>query len=70
MKKVLICNLKYFRTLRGYSQNKLSELCGLSQNTISQIECGCYNMSVENAFKVADALGIDINDLYFYGVSE
>lgn len=70
MKKILICNLRYFRLQKGYSQDKLAEICGLSQNTISQVESGLYNVRIENAFKLSDALGISINDLFTYGVSE
>ena len=70
MKKILICNLRYFRLKKGYSQDKLSEICGISQNTISQVECGHYNVSIENAFRLSDALGISVTDLYTYGVSD
>ena len=70
MRKILICNCKYFRTQLGLTQTQLGLKCGLSQNTISAIESGWYHLSVQNAFKLAEALGIDINELYTYGVSE
>lgn len=57
-------NLRKYRTQKGYSQEKLAELCGLHRTYISDIECLQRNVSLENVQKIADALGIDTYILF------
>lgn len=58
----LITNMKFYRRLRGnMSQEALAELIGLSAGMIGRIEAG-YNLpKLENAIKIASALGISVS---------
>ena len=51
-------NLRKHRLQKGYSQEKLAELCGLHRTYISDIECLQRNVSLVNIQKIADALEI------------
>ena len=52
-------NVKYYRQLRGISQEKLAELCGLHRTYISAIERERRNISIENIEIIASALEIE-----------
>lgn len=54
--------LKKLRNNNGYTLKQLSEICGLSISFISDIENNRRNPSIENLNKLADALGISVND--------
>lgn len=57
-------NLRHFRLEQGLSQEKFSELCGLHRTYISDIECCQRNISLVNAQRIADALGIDVYKMF------
>lgn len=60
--------VSYVRKARkacGYSQTQLAELCGTTQNTISNIEKGVYLPSIFLALLIADACMCSIEDLYY-----
>lgn len=57
-------NLKFFRSLLGYSQTQVSELVECSRNTISSIERNEYMPSLRLAFKLADVLNVKIQSLF------
>lgn len=46
------------RTLRGMSQKELSAATGINQNSIARYEVGDTCPSLENAAKIAGALGV------------
>ena len=56
--------VREYRLKYGLSQEQLSFLCGLSQNSISDIENGKYNVSVYNALKLANVLFCSVEDLF------
>lgn len=62
--------LAYGRAIRSLRQDKkisqeaLADLCGLHRTYISDIELGKRNVSLENIFKIADALTISVSDLF------
>ena len=57
-------NIKKYRKKLGISQDKLSKLADVTYNTIIKIESGAtYNPRVETLKKIADALGVGIDDL-------
>lgn len=62
--KVFGTNLRKFRKEKGYSQEKLAELCGLHRTYISDIECFTRNISIENVQKIANALEIKAYKLF------
>ena len=59
-------NIKEYRKAKGLTQIELAELAGTGQNRISQYESGerpVENMTVRQAKKIAEALGVKIDDL-------
>ena len=53
--------LKSLRIDRGYDQKRLSELSTVSVSTIQSYEDGTSVMGMENATKLADALGCSLD---------
>lgn len=57
-------NIKKYRKKRGISQDKLSKLANITLHTITKIESGAtLNPRIETVKKIADALGLRIDDL-------
>lgn len=54
--------LKEFREKKGLSQTELANRVGLKQTTISQYENGSRRPNLSMAKKLADALGISLDD--------
>jgi putative transcriptional regulator len=69
-KKIEITN--NIRKLRFFAnemtQHELAEKAGASRQTIIAIEAGKYSPSLELAFKIADAFGVNINEVFNYEV--
>lgn len=58
--KILINNIKYFRSLKNLTQEKLSEISGISKDYLSEIERGKKTPSIKRLIKIAEALDIDV----------
>jgi len=59
-----IClKIKIERIKRGWSQDTLSEYCGISKNSIGAIERGKSNPSSLTLAKIATAFGITVSEL-------
>ncbi len=57
-------NIKKYRAKLGISQDKLSKLAGITLHTITKIESGATpDPRIETIKKIADALGVSIDDL-------
>jgi transcriptional regulator with XRE-family HTH domain len=56
-RRILAGNLRYFRLLRGWSQEQLAEHCGLHRTYIGAIERGERNLGLDNLERLAVALG-------------
>jgi len=57
-------NIKKYREKLGISQDKLSKLAGITLHTITKIECGATpDPRIETVKKIADALGVRVDDL-------
>ena len=59
-------NIKKFRLSLGYTQKQLADLCGVSQNTISDLEnnnCGCtaYLSGI-----ICSVLGRTWDEVFYY----
>jgi putative transcriptional regulator len=71
-KKYIISN--HIRRLRFFAsemtQQELAEKAGASRQTIIAIEAGKYSPSLELAFKIADAFGVTINEVFECEVKE
>lgn len=55
--------LKVWREYRGFSQDKLAKLVGMSQASIAQMESGKRVGSVAALKEIAEMLEIDLDDL-------
>ena len=56
-------NLKVERAKRGWSQEDLAEASGVGQNSIARYEMGGTTPGLDQAFKIASALGCSIDDI-------
>ncbi|HOE57024.1 MAG TPA: helix-turn-helix transcriptional regulator [Bacillota bacterium] len=69
-KKIEITN--NIRKLRFFAnemtQQQLAEKAGASRQTIMAIEAGKYSPSLELAFRIADAFGVKIGEVFDYEV--
>jgi DNA-binding XRE family transcriptional regulator len=52
------------RKEKGFTQERLAELLGCKKSTISNWENGHSSPSLTDAFKVAELLDSDVNDLF------
>lgn len=60
--------IKEIREERGYSQEKLSQLSGVSRNLIARLEIGeLTSTSTNTLFKLAKALETTVESLFFKG---
>ena len=62
--KVFADNVRHHRQQQGLSQEKLAELCDLHRTYISDIECYKRSISLGNVQKIADALGLEVYELF------
>lgn len=62
-KQVFGQNVRRLRTAAGLSQEDLAARAGLHRTYISSIEQAQRNVSLENLFGIAKALGCDPSDL-------
>lgn len=56
--------IRYFRTLKGYTTNKLANLSGISQSYLRDVELGNKNPTIETLSYVCDALNISMQDFF------
>ncbi|WP_407177971.1 helix-turn-helix domain-containing protein [Bradyrhizobium sp. STM 3562] len=56
-------NLRRLRLATGLSQEALAERAGLHRTYVSSIERGERNVSLDNIFRLAEALAADPRDL-------
>jgi len=48
------------------TQQELADRAGASRQTIIAVEAGKYSPSLELAFRIADAFGVDIGEVFGY----
>lgn len=51
--------LKYYRLIRGYTQEKLAEKLGIDAHYISDIECGLRNITFKTLHRLVSALDVE-----------
>lgn len=61
---VFACNMKKYRKIKGFSQEKLASESGLHRTYISAIECQKRSIALDNVQKIADALDVDTYVLF------
>lgn len=57
--KYISKNVSYYRHLKNFTQAKLSEVCNISTDYLSEIERGKRIPSIKRLIKISDALEID-----------
>lgn len=55
--------LRRIRTSKGVSQEQLASLSGLDRSYVGSVERGERNISLENIFRLAEALGVPASEL-------
>lgn len=55
---IFACNVKFYRTKLGLSQEKLAENANLHRTYISALERERRNISIDNIQKIAEALNV------------
>jgi len=56
-------NLKRLRTERGLSQERMAELADFHRTYVSQLERCVTNISIDGLERIAQALGVDVQEL-------
>lgn len=57
--------IRKLRFLRGeMTQQALADACGVTRQTIIALEAGRYAPSLELGFRIADALGVRIEEVF------
>jgi transcriptional regulator with XRE-family HTH domain len=56
--------LRELRIARGLSQEDLAHEAGLDRSYVGGVERGQRNVSLDNIHKLAEALGVDISNLF------
>ena len=71
-RKIIIKN--NIRKLRFFAnemtQQELAEKAGISRQTVIAIEAGKYSPSLELAFRITDAFGVSIGEVFDYEAKE
>ena len=63
-RKLFAANLWHERKARGLSQRALAQLAGLDRTYVGSVERGERNVSIDNVERLAEALGIELADLF------
>lgn len=64
LKELLVYNIKYYRYVNQYSQEKLAELSRLSPRYITDIERGLHCPTIPKIESIANALNIEPYQLF------
>lgn len=61
-------NIRTLRFHRGeMTQQQLAERVGVTRQTVHAIEAGKYSPSLDVAFRIAEAFGVALEDVFQYG---
>jgi transcriptional regulator with XRE-family HTH domain len=55
--------VRSMRTRAGYTQESFAKVCGLDRTYIAGVELGKRNISIENLYKIAEALNLTLAEL-------
>lgn len=58
--------IREWRAARDITQDQLARECGVTRQTIIALEAEKYSPSLELAFRLARALGRDLDDVFEY----
>ena len=62
--------IEEIRKARGVNQEELAKALGVSRQTISSLENGRYNPSVELAYKLSKYFGMTIVEVFIFEEAE
>ncbi|MFV0429392.1 MAG: helix-turn-helix transcriptional regulator [Arachnia sp.] len=62
--------IRELRTERSFTQVELAATLGVTRQTVIAIEQGRYSPSLEMAFQIAHALGVPLDEVFTYRVSD
>ena len=62
--------IEEIRKARGVNQEKLAKALGVSRQTISSLENGRYNPSIELAYKLSKYFGMTIEEVFIFEEAE
>lgn len=68
--RVFGSNVKRYRQMIGLSQEAFAEKCGMHRTYISAIECFRRSISLENIQRIAEALDIEVYQLFLENKEE
>ncbi len=57
-------NIRKYRKLKGYTQEKLAEKANLSNSYISDIECGKINVPTLTLFEICTVLDVELYKIF------
>jgi len=57
-------NIQKARLAKGWSQEELAHQSGVDRSYLSEVECGRRNIGIVKLEAIANALGIDIRELF------
>lgn len=63
IREIISHNIRYFRKLKGLSQEKLSRKCGLSLRFITRAENDPQNLTILSLDTIAKGLEVSMSDL-------
>lgn len=58
--------VEQFRKKAGMNQDEFAKAISVSRQTVSSIETGKYNPSLELAFTIADFFGKSVEEIFIY----
>ena len=58
--------IEEIRKARGVNQEELAKVLGVSRQTISSLENGRYNPSIELAYKLSKYFGMTIEEVFIF----
>lgn len=58
--------IRQFRQAQGWSQLALAQRVGVTRQTVNMIENNNYNPSLDLCIRLAQALGTDLNILFWF----
>jgi transcriptional regulator with XRE-family HTH domain len=64
VKKAIGLRIKRLRAIRGYSQERLSEIVGISPNYLSNIERGKENPTLDLLIKLSQGLKVGVHEIF------
>lgn len=62
--------IEEIRKARGVNQEELAKALGVSRQTISSLENGRYNPSIELAYKLPKYFGMTIEEVFIFEEAE